>query len=79
MPVMDGEPQGERRRRRRLGDGRGLRFLSPHQVVMVDQALRSVGDYGEVRLVVSKGKLRFIVTQKSYDALKWEFGQSSET
>jgi hypothetical protein len=46
---------------------------------MVDQALRSVGDYGEVRLVVSKGKLRFIVTQKSYDALKWEFSQSNET
>jgi hypothetical protein len=38
---------------------------------MIDEALCSLGDYGEVRLVVEKGRLRFLVTQKSYDALKW--------
>lgn len=38
---------------------------------MIDEALCSLGDYGEVRLVVEKGYLRFLITQKSYDALKW--------
>ncbi|HEB63955.1 MAG TPA: hypothetical protein ENJ02_00215 [Chloroflexi bacterium] len=50
------------------------RFLTPEQVAMVDEALRALGDFGEVRLVVEKGRLRFIVTQKSYDALKWHPG-----
>jgi hypothetical protein len=57
------------------GDSPAFLFLSPHQAVMIDEALASVGDYGEVRLVVSKGKLRFIVTQKSHDAQKWQFGK----
>jgi hypothetical protein len=55
------------------------RFLSPHQLIMIDEALASIGDYGEVRLVVSKGKLRFIITQISHDAQKWEFGKNRNT
>jgi len=50
------------------------RFLTSQQVAMIDEALCSIGEYGEIRLVVEKGKLRFLVTQRSYDALKWQPG-----
>jgi hypothetical protein len=49
-----------------------------HQLSMVDEALSSVGEYGEVRLIVEKGRLRFLVTQKSFDALKWQPGNIIE-
>ena len=51
-----------------------LRFLSPSQVAMIDEALSALGEFGEVRLVVEKGRLRFVVTQSSHDALKWQPG-----
>jgi hypothetical protein len=60
------------------GDTPSLKFLEMRQVSMIDEALNSLGDYGEVRLVVEKGKLRFLVTQKSFDALKWEPGHTIE-
>lgn len=47
------------------------RFLRPRQIEMIEEALCSLGEYGEVRLVVEKGCLRFLVTQKSFDARKW--------
>jgi hypothetical protein len=49
-------------------------FLLPKHIEMIDEALRSLGEYGEVRLVVEKGHLRFLVTQKSYDTHKWQPG-----
>ena len=49
----------------------GYHFLQPKHIQMIDEALCSLGDYGEVRLVVEKGHLRFLITQKSYDTLKW--------
>jgi hypothetical protein len=49
-------------------------FLQPRHIQMIDEALRSLGEYGEVRLVVEKGRLRFLVTEKSYDTLKWQPG-----
>ncbi len=39
---------------------------------MIDEALTDVGEFGEVRLIVTKGRLRFVVTQRSHDALQWE-------
>jgi hypothetical protein len=51
-----------------------LNFLDSNQVIMIDEALAALGDYGEVRLIVEKGRLRFVVTQKSFDALKWQPG-----
>jgi hypothetical protein len=51
-----------------------MSFLDKRQVVMIDEALTALGEYGEVRLIVEKGRLRFIVTQKSFDALKWQPG-----
>lgn len=60
------------------GESYTLKFLDWHQIPMVDEALCSLGDYGEIRLIVEKGRLRFLVTQKSYDALKWQPGTSIE-
>lgn len=55
-----------------------LSFLDRRQVTMIDEALSTLGDYGELRLIVEKGRLRFIVTQKSFDALKWQPGTMGE-
>ncbi|MCK4975904.1 MAG: hypothetical protein KAS36_03130, partial [Anaerolineales bacterium] len=54
-------------------DGRNYipKYMELHQISMIDEALGTLGDYGEVRLIVEKGRLRFLVTQISYDALKW--------
>lgn len=58
----------------RLKNNPILSFLDQRQVTMIDEALSALGDYGELRLVVEKGRLRFIITQKSFDALKWQPG-----
>ena len=55
-------------------ENRTLNFLDQSQVIMIDEALSALGDYGELRLIVEKGRLRFLVTQKSFDALKWQPG-----
>ncbi len=55
-------------------EGGTSQFLSPSQIAMIDEALCSLGDYGEVRLIVEKGHLRFLVTQRSFDALHWRPG-----
>jgi len=55
-----------------------LNFLNQRYIEMIDEALSGLGEFGEVRLVVEKGRLRFIVTQKSVDALKWQPGHLLE-
>lgn len=55
----------------KAGKCNSLEFLKPYQVSMIDDALISLGEYGELRLVVEKGRLRFLVMQRSYDVLKW--------
>lgn len=66
-----------------LGNNRGevgtldqtsLGFLRPAQVAMIDEALAAVGDFGEVHLIVENRRLRFVVTQRSADVLKWQPG-----
>lgn len=52
------------------------RMLIPRYIEMIDEALAALGDYGEVRLVVERGRLRFLVTQKSYDLLKFRSGDN---
>ena len=47
-----------------------LRFLTPAQVHLIEEALKEVRPFGEVRLIMQKGRLRFIETVKSADALK---------
>ena len=51
-----------------------LKFLGRSQIKMIDEALDAVGPYGEVQLIVEKGRLRFVVTKNSHDALKWQPG-----
>jgi len=51
-----------------------VHFLDADQVAMIEEALVSLGEFGEVRLVVEKGRLRFLVTQRSFDAQKWRPG-----
>ena len=53
-------------------------YLQSNQIEMIDQAIASVGDFGEVRLIVEKGRLRFLVTQRSYDVQKWQFDNSMQ-
>ncbi len=55
-------------------NGHMPRFLRPQQIAMIDEALAALGDYGELKLVVERGRLRFLVAQKSFDALKWQPG-----
>ena len=54
-----------------------LKFLGPDQILMIDEALASLNDFGEIRLVVEKNRLRFVITQNSFDALKWHPGSLS--
>ena len=62
-----------------IGNDKGLlSFLDQRQVTMIDEALSALGEFGELRLVVEKGRLRFIITQKSFDALKWQPGTLDE-
>ena len=49
---------------------RDLNNLQSHQIEMIDHAIGSVGEYGEVHLIIEKGRLRFLVTQQSFDVLK---------
>jgi hypothetical protein len=49
-----------------------LKHLKARDVHMIDDALAQVGDFGEVHLVVERGRLRFLVTEKSIDVLKWD-------
>ncbi len=45
-----------------------LKKLTRQQVRQIDEALASIGDYGEVRLIVQHGELRFISRTESYRA-----------
>ena len=70
MPTFSPEPE---KRFTTFDDGE-LRFLHPRQVIMIDEALASLGEFGEVHLRVEKGRLRYVITQNSIDAIKWQPG-----
>ena len=55
-----------------------LEHLSQADVRMIDEAIDAVGEFGEVHLVVNKSLLRFVITQKSHDALKYRPGKVIE-
>ncbi len=65
-------PPSTSARSTQLSNQQGL--LLPQHIQMIEEALRTLGEYGEIRLIVEKGQLRFLVTQKSYDALKYQPG-----
>lgn len=45
-----------------------LKNLTPEQVQKIDEFLASVGDYGEVDLIVQHGELRYINSVQSHKA-----------
>ncbi len=57
---------------------KSLKFLGRSQIKMIEEALEAVGPYGEVQLIVEKGRLRFVVTKNSHDALKWNPDDTEE-
>jgi hypothetical protein len=52
-----------------FADGRPLKMLTTAQVRKIDDNLARIGPFGEVRLVKSKGKLRFMMRVDSEDAV----------
>ena len=56
-------------------EGSSDQFLHADQIAIIDEALSSIGEFGEVRLVVEKGRLRFLITMQSHDVLKWKPGR----
>ena len=52
--------------------GQGLKHLTVHNILMIDEAIDSVGEFGEVHLIVNKGRLRFVELKTSLDALKYD-------
>jgi hypothetical protein len=51
-----------------------LKHLTVQQLKMIDEAISSVGEFGEVRLVVEKGCIRFVVRQTNHDAHTYQVG-----
>jgi hypothetical protein len=49
-------------------------LLPPGQINRIDEALEKVGEFAEVRSVVERGRLRFLVTEKNFDVLMWTPG-----
>ena len=54
------------------GESLKLKFLSLTQVRHIDEVLAQLGEYGEVRLVIQHGELRYINKLESYKAWKSE-------
>jgi hypothetical protein len=46
----------------------GLKKLNEQQIRQIDMALESVGDYGEVHLIIQHGQLRYINRLESHRA-----------
>jgi hypothetical protein len=53
-------------------DGLHLKKLSIDQIKRIDALLASLGDYGEIHLIVQHGELRYINKVESYKAWKDE-------
>ena len=54
-----------------------INHLTADQVKMIDDAISSIGDFGEVRLVIQRGQLHYLVTQKSFNMRKSRTSSSS--
>jgi hypothetical protein len=50
--------------------GQELKKLSLEQIRRIDSLLASLGDYGEIHLIVQHGELRYINKVESYKAWK---------
>lgn len=45
-------------------------MLGAEEIAAIEEALQKVCPFGEVRLVVERGRLRWLVVQQSLDVLK---------
>lgn len=54
------------------------RILNRNQIDLIQDALRTLGDYGELHLIVKSGNLRFLVIQKSIDVRQALLGSLGE-
>ena len=50
------------------------RRLTSRQIAMIEEAISAIGNFGEVHLVVNKGRLHYIATQKSFNATNYSPG-----
>lgn len=50
--------------------------LQPEHIAMINEALAHIGEFGEDRLIVEKGQIRFVKITRSFDALKWRAGRT---
>ncbi len=54
----------------------GLTCLGAEQIKRIDHALSDIGDFGEVRLIKAKGKLRFIQKVSSEEVRGNRYGST---
>ena len=55
-----------------------VKGLSPEQIEEINEYLTSVGEYGEIRLIVQNGELRYINTVASHKAMMTKHSQRKE-
>ncbi len=53
-----------------------LKKLSPQQIQRIDAVLASLGEYGEVHLIIKHGELRYINKVESFNACREEPNRS---
>lgn len=66
------QPGGEAESNVFVALGRPLKHLTSRDIESIDEALSSIGAFGEVRLIKERDKLRFIQTVRSRDIRKEE-------
>ena len=62
----------------RLPINKSINQLTVDQVKLINQAMTDVGDFGEVRLVIERGQLHYLVTQKSINIRSKRHGMISK-
>ncbi len=65
----------DKKGKKSLPVGMELKKLSLDQIKRIDALMASLGDYGEIHLVVHQGELRYINKLESYRAGKDEDGK----
>lgn len=50
-----------------------LKILTKLEIKLIDDALVSLGDFGEARIVVQQGKIWFLEVQESIDIAKVKY------
>jgi hypothetical protein len=48
--------------------------LTAKQIAMIDEALNAVGEFGEIRLVINRGQIQYLVTSKSFTVRNYRTG-----